>query len=83
MNGGMMDAIDVVKAAANTTGVPLSSIGRKMGNSDNFVAKTAGRGSTPRADTLARMLAVCGYSLCAVPSDQVTSDMLVIMPREG
>lgn len=57
-----MKAIDAVKGAAMSAGVPTTHIGRAMGKRDNYVAAVASRGSTPKADTLAAMLGVCGYS---------------------
>lgn len=77
-----MDAMEAVKAAAKNTGVPLRHIGRKMGVAGNFVNKTIYRKSVPRANTLAKMLDACGYSLCAVPNDSVSDDMLVITARD-
>ena len=78
-----MDAMDALKAAAKKSGVPITHIGRKRGLSDNYVNNTISRGSTPKADTLAWMLEVCSYSLCAVPADLVTDDMLVITGEDG
>ena len=53
-----MKAIDAVKGAAMSAGVPTTHIGRAMGKRDNYVAAVASRGSTPKADTLAAMLGV-------------------------
>jgi len=65
-----MDAMSALKQAANSTNTPLMHIGRKMGVADNYVNKTIARGSTPKADTLARMLNACGYGLFACPLDK-------------
>lgn len=73
-----MDAMEVLKAAAERSGVPITHIGRTKGFADNYVNKSLYRGSIPKTDTMAWMLEVCGYSLCAVPNDLVTDDMLVI-----
>ena len=75
-----MKAIDAVKGAAMSAGVPTTHIGRAMGKRDNYVAAVASRGSTPKADTLAAMLGVCGYSLAAIPHADVPDTALVIDP---
>ena len=77
-----MNAIEAVKQAAANAGVPTTHIGRAMGKSDNIVANTAARGSTPQADTLAAMLAPCGYALAAVPVDELPASALVIDPAQ-
>ena len=78
-----MKAIEAVKAAAASAGVPTTHIGRAMGKRDNYVAAVASRGSTPQADTLAAMLDVCGYSLAAIPHAEVPDSALVIDPPEA
>lgn len=80
-----MDAYSAVKQAAAKSGVTLSQIGVAIGNSANFVSNSAQRGGSPRCDTMARMLAVCGYSLVAVPSPDVPPSALAIdaQPVQG
>ena len=75
---GNMDAMNVLKQAAKNADVPLMHIGRKMGVADNYVNKTIARGSTPKCDTMARMLEVCGYGLYAMPLDQAPKDAIQI-----
>ena len=55
-----MDAYEAVKRAAENKGISTNSIGRALGKADSYVASGATRGSTPKADTLAAMLEVCG-----------------------
>lgn len=73
-----MYAMDAVKIAASNNGVALYKIGRALGVADTLVNNTITRGSVPRADNLARMLGVCGYTLCAVPDDEIPDGALVI-----
>ena len=73
-----MKAIDAVKSAAASAGVPTTHIGRAMGKRDNYVSAVASRGSTPQA--LAAMLDVCGYSLAAIPHTDLPESALVIDP---
>jgi hypothetical protein len=77
-----MKAIEAVKQAAAAAGVPTTHIGRSMGRFDNYVAKIATRGSVPRCDTEAAMLAPCGYALAAVPVDDLPPSALVIDPAD-
>lgn len=77
-----MDSLEALKAAAAAAGVPVTHIGRAMGKRDNYVSNAATRGSTPKADTLARMLGVCGWALVAVPSDEIPAGALVIDAAE-
>lgn len=73
-----MYAMDALREAAKNSGTALMNIGVSMGYSKQYVNAIITRGSTPKADTLAKMLGVCGYSLVAISSDQVSDDMLVI-----
>ena len=73
-----MYALDAVKEICKIQGISARKIGRDMGMGDNYVSRIANRGSVPRCDTMARMLDVCGYALCAVPYEQVTDNMVVI-----
>ena len=78
-----MKAYDALKAAASREGVSLSQIGERMGKPRNYVVNGAGRGSVPKADTLADMLAVCGWSLVATPKGTEPPESLRIDGREG
>lgn len=78
-----MNAYEAVKRAAENKGISTNSIGRALGRADSYVASGATRGSTPKADTLAAMLDVCGYKLAAMPSDDVPGSALVIDPPDA
>lgn len=75
-----MKAIDALKEALNSSGIPVTHIGLKLGRRPNYVSGIATRGSAPQADTLASMLSACGYVLAALPADQVPESALVIDP---
>lgn len=77
-----MRGIEAVKAAADASGTPTTHIGRAMGKRDNYVAVAAYKGADPSAGNVARMLGVCGWSLVAVPSDEIPAGALVIDPAE-
>lgn len=49
-----------------------------MGRDRSYVSSNQARGSVPSVDNAAAMLAACGWSLVAVPSDAVPPDALVI-----
>ncbi len=73
-----MDALDAIRLAAESADIRLSAIGPSLGKSSNYFSATATRGTDPSAGNAARMLGVCGWSLCAVPSDQVPAAALII-----
>ena len=73
-----MYAMDAVKQAANRAGLTLYRVSLDMGKTRQYVNNIITRGSVPQADTLARMLDICGYSLCAIPKDKVPEDALII-----
>ena len=62
-----MYAMDAVRACASKCGKSLYRVSLDMGKSRQYVNSVITQGSTPKADTLARMLDVCGYELVALP----------------
>ena len=78
-----MRAYDALKKAAKSAGMPLTHIGPAMGKPAPYVNTGITRGSTPKADTLAAMLEVCGYKLAAIPDSDVPDTALVIDPPEA
>ena len=77
-----MKAYEAVRAAAKSSGVPITHIGPALGKSSVYVNNGASRGSVPKADTLASMLGVCGYVLAAMPAEDVPPCALVIDPAD-
>lgn len=77
-----MEYPQVIRTVSRLSGVSLNSIGRAMGRPDSYVSSGIARGSVPKADTLAAMLHVCGYCLCAVPIDDVPASAVIIDPTE-
>ena len=77
-----MYAMDAVKTVCKRVGISARQVGRDMDMGDNYVSRIANRGSEPRCDTLAKMLGVCGYALCAVPENEIPENALRITARE-
>lgn len=77
-----MEFYDVVIDAANDAGLSLSQISRRLGKAPNYIANGVGKGASPRLDSATAMLAACGWSLAAMPSDAVPPDALVIDPPD-
>lgn len=73
-----MDAFSVVVECAKREGIPVTHIGPALGFNRAYVSAGVNRGGAPRADTLARMLDVCGYELCAVPKSRIDAEMIPI-----
>lgn len=65
-----MQAVEVIKLAAKSAGIPIYRIGLEMGKTKQYMSGLIARGSTPKVDTMARMLDVCGYGLFAIPHDE-------------
>lgn len=78
-----MNTEQAMRAAVEQAGMSMNKVSRAMGRNDNFLSATLSRGSTPKADTLAAMLEVCGYRLAAVPYADVPDTALVIDPPES
>lgn len=78
-----MKSYEVVRHAAENSGLYLSSVCKAMGKADNYISINISRGSTPKADTLADMLGVCGYVLAAIPSDEVPASALIIDGKQS
>ena len=76
-----MNALNAVITAAERSGVKTTEIGPKMGKSYSYIAASVSRNSVPKADSIAAMLNVCGYVLCAVPKGKVPKSAIVIDPK--
>mgnify|MGYP003372716555 FL=1 len=70
--------MSAIRHAAETADIRVSAIGPALGKSSNYFSATATRGTDPSAGNVARMLGVCGWSLCAMPSDVVPAAALII-----
>lgn len=75
-----MNTEQVIREAASISGNSLRSVSSSMGKSANYIGSTLNQGSTPKADTLASMLEPCGYSLAAIPKEDLPNSALVIDP---
>lgn len=73
-----MDTRDVIRECAGQAGKSMYQISLDMGKTKQYMSALMTRKSTPQADTLARILATCGFALCAVPHDAITDDMYEI-----
>lgn len=73
-----MDAMLAVREIANSRGVALRRIGITMGKSGQYVNVLISQGSSPRCNTMSKMLDVCDYALCAIPKDKVPEDAIII-----
>lgn len=78
-----MGFYDVLQEAAGASGVSLGSVGVALGHARSYVSAAIARGSVPSVDNAAAMLAACGWSLAAVPSDDVPPSALVIAPPDA
>lgn len=74
-----MKAIDVIRVVVSETKTPPTYIGPLLGKNKTYVNSILSKPSTPKCDTMARILDVCGYSLYAVPKDAEMPDMALLV----
>ena len=60
-------------------GLARDEVSRRLGRSRQFMSSLIGQGSTPKADTLARVADVCGYTLALVPHGSTLPDGSIVL----
>ena len=73
-----MKPMQAIRKAVKMSGKSLYRASKDLGKSSRYINSIITRGSTPNTDTLVKMLEVCGYSLCAVPSDKIPEYAIII-----
>jgi len=68
----------VLYQAAKRSHVNTTDIGPKLGLSRGYISAQKTKGIDTSVSNAARLLGVCGFSLCAIPSDKVPDEALVI-----
>lgn len=74
-----MNYYDALRTAAKNAGVPLTQIGTRLGKASTYVNGAISRGSVPTVDNASAMLAVCGYSLVAIPDSETLPDTAILL----
>ena len=74
-----MKALDVIRVVISETNTPTTSIGPALGKNKTYINTAFAKGRTPRCDTLAKILGVCGYALYAVPKDAEMPDLALLV----
>lgn len=75
-----MNVEQAIRKAADTAGKSLNAVSREVGKNDNYLSVTFGRGSVPKADTLAQLANACGYHLALLPAGTDAPGAIVIDP---
>ena len=65
-------------AIASMENIPTTKVSEKAGLTRAFIASSKTQNVTPNIRTVVRLLDACGYALCAVKKDNITSDCFVI-----
>ena len=73
-----MNFYDAVYDIARQKGISIERIGYELGHTARYVGSAKSRGSLPKVDNAAKIVNVCGHSLCIVPSDNVPEDAIII-----
>ena len=77
-----MDTISAIRETMRVSGHGLMKTSKLLGKNNSYLASSFSRGSTPRADTLAKIAKVNGFNLILVPEDvQPLNDWIVIDPN--
>ena len=71
-----MGFYDVLDKVGKETNWSMQGISGAMGNAKNHIANAKSRGSVPSIDNAVRMLNICGYALCAMPSNRVDKEYM-------
>ena len=74
-----MNYYDALKQAAKSAGVALTQVGPALGKATTYVHNGLTRKSSPTVDNAAAMLAVCGWSLVAVPNTEQLPDTALVL----
>lgn len=77
-----MDYYKIVEKMCKSKGIGITHLGLRLGHTAAYVAKARTRGSLPQVDTASKTAAVCDYTLCAIPKDDVPEDAYVIDPSK-
>lgn len=74
-----MNATDSIRELARRGGLSYRALSMQMGRSEMFIGTTIAKGSIPKADTLAAIADVCGYTLALVPkSAEMPADAIIV-----
>ena len=68
----------VLYQAAKRSNVRTTEIGPKLGLNRSYVSAQKSANVDTSVSNAAKLLSVCGFTLCAIPSDKVPDDALVI-----
>ena len=73
-----MYSYDVLGRISKLTGITGVRISQELGKSKNYVSAAKAQKVSPSCVTFAKILAICGYELVAVPENDVPAEALVI-----
>ena len=68
--GVALNTVEAVRHMLSTSGLTVRAAGAALHRAPTYLSNILTRGSTPRADVLARVASVCGYSLVLIPSNE-------------
>ena len=73
-----MDAATLLQYARRKAGLSQRELGRRAGVTQASIARIEGGGTSPRFETLDRLLATCGFELEPVPKRGIGVDKTVM-----
>lgn len=73
-----MNFYDAVYQIAKKKGISIERIGYELGHTARYIGSAKSRGSLPKVDNASKIVRVCDYTLCIVPSDNIPDDAILI-----
>lgn len=74
-----MNTEEAIRAAAAADDITLRELCNRMNRSAGYLGAMFGRGSTPNADTLARIASATGYKLVLAPMGKPLPDGSIVI----
>lgn len=73
---------DALYKVAKSKGIAIESLSMALGKSPRYIGVGKSRGSSPSVDNAAKMFKVCGYSIIAVPDEEIPENALILTSKD-
>ena len=73
-----MQFYDALYRIAAENGLTFDKLSLKMGHTSSYISAPKSRGSVPKVSNAVKMVAECGYVICAIPKDKVPDNAIEI-----
>lgn len=73
---------DIVYTLAAKNQISIENLSLKLGKTASYIPAQKSRRSSPKVDTASTLVSACGYTLCAVPKDEIPESAFVISIKD-